>query len=335
MKKKSINIYTLQGLGNSINLVPFILNLYPNFQINLHLMENGSCDFYRDLDLNINVIPYKNLKDILNPFYRAPKSDYAISVCPNWRREIFSLWKDPSDTKICFKTNDKYTQLNPFQKIIQNYKKHDFENNIKFFSHLNIKYKEIDFLSLIFPEVIVKDKTISIHPTASTEQKFYPKKMWVDICTKYTELGYFVNIFSSDKKLEVDFCNSISENLPASNYKYFCNENFKLISRLIASSEIFIGLDSSLGHLAAILNTKVLSLWSFADYQRIYPYGKDVNVYLPHKIHETQKFEFQNDLPQKLMGVEGSNLLSIINNETEPSFHIKKLNGDTAHFYTF
>jgi ADP-heptose:LPS heptosyltransferase len=281
-KKKTLSVYSLQGLGNCINNLPILLNLQKHFHINLHVMNNGSSNFFRELDFGFNIFEYKNNKEIISK--RFHDHDMAISFYPNWKREIFALLSNKAKEKLCFYMADKpYTYLHLNNKIKANSLVHDIENNFKILKYYNIEFENIRIDEVLGLRKTASDQPIiSLHPTASTKLKYYPILFWVRLVDKLIDGGFIIQLFSGPSTEEREYCELICSKVkrPAKVNKYF-GQRFDTVAQKLCDSDYFLGLDSCLMHLSTLFGKKVVALWSYADYRRIFPYSDGSKVYLP------------------------------------------------------
>jgi ADP-heptose:LPS heptosyltransferase len=286
--KPCIRVFTLQALGNSILAFPVVNALKENCEIELHLMNLTGFEFYRDLNLGIKLVLYRHTSELI--FKNRTKCDFAVSLYPNWKRELFALLCASSRQKLSFWDEDyPLSRVVPWDKIKRE-PVHDLENNWKIVEKLNSDASYSDLASLFAK---AKERKVSLHPTSSSRYKFYPQKFWVNLIQYFHSQNLEINVFCGESKEEQDFCDEIL-GLSNTNAKMrlFKGMSFNSVMQTIASSQVFIGLDSALAHLAAFLDIPVVVLWSFGDYTRIYPYGSDVHIYLPEERRKIKRFVF-------------------------------------------
>lgn len=291
-------------------------------------MQNGSSKFFRQIGLNAKIHGYRNLKSLLHPIGSCP--EHAISLCPNWKRELTCLAINRARNKHCFKMpRAPYTSFNNFHKIDSAHKVHDLDNSSKIFEILKgtLSNELINFRHTGTPE-----RVICLHPTASTQFKFYSLRFWKDLIDLLVSQDYQLKIFCGTNNYEIDFCRQLlSDERSRDRISLYIGANFKEIADIFSRSEIFIGLDSSLGHLASFYSPRTISLWSFADYSRIAPYGSE--VYIPHEVLNKYSHEYPKKKLSFLDRASACDILQIIEKNKSPVREIgNKLSRNTLIF---
>lgn len=284
--RQHVTLISLQGLGNSIINFPIYYQIAKSYDVQIVAYRNGSSSFYREL--GANVLEISSLKDL---FFQSTsiKTDFSFSFYPNWRRELACLNLSHANEKFHFSTKPI---LQPFflgHCLPTNFERHDFENNLEILKVLGLEYtRSISALS----DFINKDnKPLNyavIHPTASTPFKYYPIKFWLEILEYLDSKFDHVYILSGKNAYEQDYVKQLQK----PNTTLGIGLSFKEIINVIAGSELFVGLDSAMMHLAAILKVKTVGLWSFADIKRIYPYAPDAYLFVPAEILKAKTFKY-------------------------------------------
>ncbi len=337
-----VAIFSMQGLGNCIIPLPILLKLKEHFDVDLYVMNPASYKFYTSFnELGINIKKLNSVKDILS--LSTPKYDLAFSFYPNWRREICSLYKTKSKKKYIF--NDPQftlTKLNRFNKI--NIEEcHDIENSVQILEQLGIPFDETDFkdvISKLNVKKYCKRELVVLHPTASMSEKYYPHSFWNKIIQKFLDEKKEICLISNSKVQEVQFCRELMDKFDnATSIYYLCEPSFPEIIKHLHEASIFIGLDSSVMHLAAMLDVKLIALWSFAEFRKIYPYGNNSSVYIPKETVTLEKQRYAKRTKIKTewkKRARGDDIIKIIDSKMNKSFTIKpNFKKEPVNFYVF
>ncbi len=318
-QRESVSIYTLQGLGNTINGVRAILPISRKHNITVHTMKSGAK--FLGETLKCKVHPYSSRISILEESKKA--SDFALSLYPNWKREISGLWRDPSPQKMCFsKSKSPYTQLNPFHKITVDPEVHDIDNNYDLLEALDVEFdlNEDFFKSFTGNTATIQNKA-SIHPTASSLNKLYPVSFWTKLLNLLEKEEYEdIQIFCDDSPEEISYCRKIIDSSTQSNINLYSGRSFNTLVHEIGTSQLFLGVDSSLAHLAALLKTHSVVLWGFADYRRIFPYSTRSKIYLPNESRTQKHSAYSRKALAHYNRANPEDIISIINDKITPSF---------------
>jgi ADP-heptose:LPS heptosyltransferase len=136
-------------------------------------------------------------------------------------------------------------------------------------------------------------KVLLLHPTASTNAKYYPLSFWNE-CVEHFEKQYDeIEILCGRSREEISFCEKI--NLRSSTLSV--NKSFGYLREKIQKTDLFIGLDSSLAHMASYYAIKTHVLWSFANLKRIYPFNPNASVFAPKEIKYSKDFHYPKKAP--------------------------------------
>lgn len=328
---KYLALFTLQGLGNSILALPVLLSLKSRFQVTLYLMNEPAYRFYSDLNLGIEVVFIKNLRELLTK--TLIKSDIAVSLYPNWRREFAALWRCPAKRKISFE-EDSF-RFSRFLNSIKIHREaiHDIENNFKLLKVLGIPIVYPDFNSLFSSG---KQHKAVLHPTASTPLKYYPKMFWVEIINYLADKDFEIFLLSGNAEEEQVFCQETLRLTPAkATIQYHDGMTLMGVAKHIASAQLFIGSDSALMHLAGLLDTFTVALWSFADFRRIYPYGNFSHVYIPEEVLDAKRFLYPKKKLAWLNRANVQDVVAIIEGSKQESFSLRPKFKSPVKFYQY
>ncbi|MGE0207494.1 MAG: glycosyltransferase family 9 protein, partial [Candidatus Babeliales bacterium] len=263
-----------------------------------------------------------------------------LTPCPSWKRECLASLVTLSNKKTLNIHSDKrYSILLPSQNInVSDPFTHDIENTTESLKQYDLTLENINIAKKAIKKkylnpALQNEKYVIFHPTASSEYKFYSKEFWIDLASKFSQLGYGVYIVSGPVKKEQDFCLQILEKIPTATY--LKNAEFSKLCRLIRNANYFIGLDSSIMHLAATLDCQLVALWSFANFRRIYPYGMNAKIYLPEEVLKAKEFKYPKKELKELKRANAQDIIQIIQNDMKSSLQlVSKLVGP-IHCYKF
>ena len=328
---------TLQGLGNSIIQWPVIEFLKTKKKITVAAMNNGSAKFYKEF--GHKVIPINSRKEIISKLV-FKRFESVQTPCPSWRREclVHLLTRSSNKSSIVHK-NKKYSLFfkNKNHSNVKN-NVHDLENTINtLFQNESEKrefYKFRNGLKLKFNDEVLKNKKYTVlHPTASTQNKFYPKIFWKELIQIALDNDHEVYIVGGGRSSEKSFCNDLISYFPQ--IHYFENRDFKFLAKIICNANYFIGLDSSICHFAAHFDISLTVLWSFANFKRIYPYGNNSKVYIPKEVISNTNYQYpKNELPY-LKRARAQSVFSILQGQKKESFTLRPPYIEPIRFYTF
>jgi ADP-heptose:LPS heptosyltransferase len=289
--------------------------------------------------MGYQVIEVKSRIDILLKL-GMKKFDHFYSPCPLWKRECLAgMVTRTTRKKLCIPTDNNYAKLFDKESVYNSSPQtHDLENSLNSVS--DIGFSREDFLAAkeeIKKKFIRSDDNkkpyVVFHPTASSPYKFYPLEFWASIGKDFIEQGHKLYIISGKNEIEEAFCVKLLKMLPS--VTYLKNSSFMELCELIANCNYFIGLDSSIMHLAANFDVPIIGLWSFANYRRIHPYGQHAKVYLPSEVLKSTSFQYpKKDLPY-LKRADAKKLTDIIMDKVKPSFEIDRLMGKNVQCYLF
>jgi ADP-heptose:LPS heptosyltransferase len=289
----TISLIFLQGLGNSIINFPIYHAMSRFNNVQVITFKNGSSAFYQEL--GAEVIEISNLRELITKSYKN-NSDVGVSLHPNWRRELVSLNLIKSSSKYHFLSTSALKDMFLGKRLGVDREKHDLENNNEILKEMKIP--ESDYLAEFDKYLFKKnesEKYIVIHPTASTSLKYYPVGFWQKIIESLSLTYGKIFILSGKGNQEQEY----AKQLLVGNAVLAIGLPFDKLFQIIGNCDLFLGLDSSMMHLAALLKKRVICLWSYADLRRIYPYSPDVHIYVPKLLSGWQ----ERANPQIVLGI--------------------------------
>ena len=273
-------------LGNQLLLSPLIQEIHnqiPNCEIDLLVSGMLSQDLYKNYDY-INVIhnlpkkPFKNPFKYLNTSIRLISRKYyvGISVCEDSNSGKIFLKLSRCKHKIY--DSDQYSLNKP--KHIAKYPVYNFTVNQDKAKSLSIKYPKMD-LKLseqeikkgkeILQELFSNNKKTIVIFTYATGNKMFSKQSWQSLYEDLQESfsGYnILEVLPKENVSQVDF-----------SAVHYYSQDLREIAAIIENTEVFIGADSGMMHLAVSTSTTTIGLFSVTDPEVYEPYGnKNISI---------------------------------------------------------
>ena len=279
---KKIGIVSLQGIGNTILLLPFIKALIEHKnEITLIVSNNGSNEivkcFFSSAQCFLIIWDEQksNLHNIINIYKKTYPLDleYIYGAYPHGKRVSLLVRLIKANKKRILQGKQGYFKL---LRFLNSYKrnfpfdllKHDVCNNSKLFG---IPVDSLDFEA--FKCRGNKNKlSIGIHIGGSHSSKLWNMEKFAELMSK---LG---NDFSCDFTIIVGPGEDhLIESLKSYYNKSFIQligEPFPVLIQYLKNLSLLIGHDSSIGHLSNLIGVPVISIWSYAQYSRTSTFGK-------------------------------------------------------------
>jgi ADP-heptose:LPS heptosyltransferase len=322
-----LSLIFLQGLGNSIINFPIYYQLASKFPTQVVVFNNGSAKFYREF--GARVIQIDQVSDLLN--LRTEKSGKAATLYPNWKRELLGLSCIRAKEKYHFPSGTWLAPAFPGRKLPAISTRHDIENGSELCKALGVEFDRRLDLSAELGLRPTPAKYVVIHPTASTPFKYYPINFWHKLI-RYLESQFgTVHIISGRAPAEMQFCEAIKN----SKCLHHAGMGFKELAQLLAGSELFIGLDSSMMHLASMFRRRVVALWTFADFRRIYPYTSDANIYIPKEVLSLKRFDYPVEELSWIKRANPEEFIQILEGRRTPDQTRRDLAENTLRLFTY
>jgi ADP-heptose:LPS heptosyltransferase len=283
-------------LGNLLLITPLVQEVivtFPDCKIDL-LVQGGLAPIlfenYKNVDTIIQLPkkPFKNLIKYLQRFISVKKQRYDLvinAVIGSSSGKLYTLLarskykvfgEDNEDILLKFKDYEHIAKYQVYS--YRNYlSKLGFDNNDKPVIGLNLKLSdfEIEAGQKILKELVNNEKKTICLFTHATGDKCYSEEWWI----KFYE------------RLKIEFPNyNIIEVLPIENISQiafkapsFYSKDIRQLGSLIANTEVFIGADSGIMHLASASLTPTVGLFSRANQNSYEPFGnKSVAVNTNH-----------------------------------------------------
>lgn len=299
-----IIIFCLSGVGNTILFTPTLKELcanLPNAKITLLVAKQPFAEPVKGSDLVENIVVFEQnglwSKLALLWKLRSSKYDYSITAFPSnrWQHNLFAFLVG-AKTRI---THSYQVAKLRTLSFLQNKKVsaiegiHDVEQNLRLLEPLRIE-KNAPVLEPFF-YLLDEDKefakefwnknalrgefVVGIHPGGDRRYAYkrWSKESFVHLIEKLVnEKRAKILLFAGpDEEL---FVEDIKEQLSKSERVYLIRRTgLKKVAALISECSCFICNDSGLGHVAAALRVKTLSIMGPTIHTRISPYGKRAN----------------------------------------------------------
>ncbi|MBS7230127.1 glycosyltransferase family 9 protein [Flavobacterium psychroterrae] len=284
-------------LGNLLLITPLVqevTEIFPNCKVDLFVKGTLApiiFENYENIDKVIDLPkkPFKNLLKYLNVWISIKRQKYDIAINVDQNSSSGRLAVQFSNAKYKF-FGDSYEE----SQILKNDYEHIAKYPVYNFRHYLTKLR--------FPKSnkIIAPLDLKLSPSEIAEGKeilndlFHNDKKTICIFTyatgeKCLSGEWWENFYS---KLKDEYANyNIIEILPVENVSQiafkaptFYSKDIREIAAVIANSNLFIGADSGIMHLASSAQTPTLGLFSGANIKKYEPYdncsfGIDVNTY--------------------------------------------------------
>lgn len=271
-------------LGNQLLITPIIqevIDVFPETKIDLFLKGNLGHVIFKNYTHvnNILSLPRKPLKEPIKYIkawlsLRKKKYDIVINVVKgsssgnistrlsNSKQRVYDSHEINIQDTIhiakspvhCFRNHLKKTGFTPRQENIPT---------------LNLKLSPSEIFNgqkLLEKLVGNNKKTISIF-THATDDKCYPESWWLPF---YDKLKKAFPDFNIIEILPVENVSQIQFKAPT-----LYSKDIREMAALIANTEVFIGADGGVMHLASAAQTPTVGLFSRADQEEYAPYGNN------------------------------------------------------------
>lgn len=275
-------------LGNLLLLTPLlqeIADTFPYAKIDLFVRGNLAPVLYQNYEQIDRIItlpkkPFEHLVAYLDQWLslRAKKYDLLINVDKNSASGRLSAQYARSTYKF-FGDTDTNIILNNLKE--QHLAKYPVSNLRHYLVPLGfvVSRKSIPKLDLRLSAFEIGEGLISLQKLVSNNKKTICIFTYATGAKRYSELWW--NIFYTQLKAEYANYNII-EVLPIENKSQiqfiaptFYSSDIRQIGSLIANTEIFIGADSGMMHLASASQTPTIGLFAVTDQSKYEPYGND------------------------------------------------------------
>ncbi|MFV8370362.1 glycosyltransferase family 9 protein [Flavobacterium sp. LB2R40] len=275
-------------LGNLLLITPLVQDViatFPDCKIDL-FVKGGLAPIVFENYANINYIialpkkPFKNLIDYFKVWIKIKKQKYDIVINVDKNSSSGRLSAQFADAKYKFfgEVDDKMQLKHTDYEHIAKYPVYEFrnfliqlgyENNANPVPSLDLKLRpsEIAQGQEIVQNIVKNDsKTISIF-TFATDDKCYSETWWEEF---YDLLKTEYPNYNIIEVLPVENISQIGFKAPS-----FYSKDIREIAAVIANTEIFIGADSGIMHLASSALKPTIGLFSRENINTYKPYNNN------------------------------------------------------------
>lgn len=158
-------------------------------------------------------------------------------------------------------------------------KEHSVEAFLGFSDYLGIKSSQIQFNLPYTQEVIGQlplDKFIVIHPKASSLQRTWPTKNYIEL-TNEIKKNYDLPVVLTGIPSDKDICNAIEKNSNANIVNLCGKTSLNGLKNVFLKASLVVAPDSGPAHMAAALNTPVIGLYTAVPPEYTGPFGQIEN----------------------------------------------------------
>ena len=275
-------------LGNQLLITPLVQEVadtFPNCKIDLFVKGNVApiiFENYENVD-NIIKLPKKHFNDLL-PYLKgwlalkSKKYDLVINVDKNSSSGRLSTKFAKSDYKLFGDEETDFESKYPDHKHIAKYPVYSLRS---YLSKLGIPNKEnpiptldlklspseLAAAKLELDKLIDTDKKTICIFTFATGAKCYSESWWNEI---YDRLKKDYSNYNIVELLPVENVSQIGFKAPS-----FYSKDIREIAAFIANTDIFIGADSGMMHLASASKTPTVGFFSVTVVDKYLPYGNN------------------------------------------------------------
>ena len=269
-------------LENLLLLSPLIQELestFPNSEIDLLVNQSCAIQLYQNYD-NVNQViefpkkPFKNFIKYISTILQLRSKKYDLAI--NAVKESFSgrLFTKISNATFKFlgDSHKKKKQSHIAKQVI--YSLREFLSTLGLKANdvipanldLRLANKElINGGSSVYPTVQNAQPTICLY-THTTDTECYTEIWWLNLYEHLKKVFPDVNIIEVFPKENIS---KISFRIPVLNFT-----DIRELAAMIASTDVFIGADSGIMHLASSSLTPVIGLFSITDIEKYKPYSE-------------------------------------------------------------
>ena len=296
-------------LGNLLLITPLVQEViatFPECKIDL-LVQGGLAPILFENYENVeNIIqlpkkPFKNLINYVKGFLSIKKRRYDLvinAVIGSSSGKLYTLMasakykvfgEDNEDIKIRFKDHEHIAKYQVYS--FRNYlNKLGYENNDKPVIGLNLKLNslEIETGKKIVKELVNNDKKTICLFTHATGGKCYSESWWMEF---YERLKIEFPNYNLIEVLPIENISKIAFKAPS-----YYSKDIRELGSVIANTEVFIGADSGIMHLASASQTPTVGLFSRANQNSYEPFGNNSVAVNTNQMNTKECIKIINDI---------------------------------------
>lgn len=271
-KKIKLIIISLSRIGDLILTLPIMQNIkkeLPNSEISILTYYDcqkvlSGFNYY---DQIICINRKRNIiEQILLLFKIYKKFDYSFSFQTGDKPTLYSIlsgklshgllsvnanaWKRNLLTKFLYYDNNKHIVNNSWSLVSNFLGVRNFKNNVHEF---NIASK--------FEEFSLPKNFVVVHPCAKFSYKELRSEQWIELLNTLINKGENIVLISGRSKKEIELANIIHRRFPNKVKNYAGAFDIEQIPVILKKAKLFIGLDSSISHLSALLGLKTVVIF--------------------------------------------------------------------------
>jgi ADP-heptose:LPS heptosyltransferase len=279
-------------LGNTLLITPLlqeVIDTFPQAQIDLFVKGKAASVLLRNYD-NINRIiqlpgkPFKNLFRYLNGWITLRRQHYDLAInaayhsssgrlSTRFARSRYRCFGDPDEHTRSNRKDHEHAAKYPVYSLRSYLSMRGFPENKKPIAPLNLRLSasEIAGGRKLLNTLVADDKRTICLFTYATGEKCYSKSWWDEFYQRLTTGHSNYNII---EVLPVENISQLSFAIPA-----FYSRDVREIGSVIANTELFIGADSGMMHLASSVQTNTVGLFKITNPATFGPYNnKSVSI---------------------------------------------------------
>lgn len=293
MSKKGLLI-SVQGIGNAVLLTPALRSLAERgFRIDMILSDNGSDQLLGASKFVNKQYLWRERDGWLHNVIRLgiellqEKYDIAYALFPNGKRENVLLFLTRATHKKSYVDKEHYYRL--FHFLAPSVKRgpekdHDVISNLhlvgvdgaeysRYKPGLSISPENQSFAGEFFERRTLGDKFVfAICPGGGGAAKQWTPENYADLCRRLVQLPNTKALIlgsKSEQELVQRVCGESGDGV----YPLY-DVDIGRASALLQRSQLFVGNDSALMHIAASFEVPVIAIWGYTDFYRTAPYSR-------------------------------------------------------------
>lgn len=271
-KKIKLIIISLSRIGDLILTLPIMQNIkkeLPNSEISI--LTYYDCQKvlsgFHYFDQIICINRKRNIiEQILLLFKIYKKFDYSFSFQTGDKPTFYSIltgklshgllsasanaWKRKLLTKFLYHDSNKHVVNNSWSLVSKFLGLKSFKNNVHEF-----------YIASKFDEFSLPKNFIVVHPCAKFSYKELRAEQWIELINTLINKGENIVLISGRSKKEVELVNTIHRSFPNIVKNYAGAFDIEQIPVILKKAKLFIGLDSSISHLSALLGLKTVVIF--------------------------------------------------------------------------